>query len=192
MNTVVRSIINIFTIVDGKLNLLVDKNNNLLEVNCLDDLDSVCNKYINDNIDISNLNLRQCYTFSKKEDNKYIITVLYVDIINVDNIKLNSEYKLIDSNLINNIYLEKSIDWLKKELVLSSSIKRLYPNEFILPEIQKIYEELLNKTYDRRNFRKRLIKLDVIEDLNKYSKSKTGRPAKLYKFKDIKEDKILF
>ena len=71
-------------------------------------------------------------------------------------------------------------------------MKRLYPNEFVLPEIQKIYEQLLEKNFDRRNFRKKLIKLDVIEDLDKISTGKNGRPAKLYKFKEIKENKILF
>ena len=192
MEIIVDSIINIFTVVDGRIKLIVDKDNNLLKVNCTDDLDLVCNKYINDNLNINNLNLRQCYTFSKKEEDKYNITVLYVDIVNFDSIKLNGEYKLIDIDLLDNIYLTKSIDWLRKELVFNSSIKRLYSKEFILPEIQKIYEKLLNKSYDRRNFRKKLIKLDVIEDLNKYSSSKTGRPAKLYRFKDIKEDKILF
>ena len=38
---------------------------------------------------------------------------------------------------------------------------------------------------------KRGIKMNVIGDLNQYSKNKTGRPAKLYYFKNIDEDKIL-
>ena len=84
------------------------------------------------------------------------------------------------------------IECLKRDLVLNSTIKKLYPEEFVLPEIQKIYEELLEKKYDRRNFRKKLIKLDVIECLEKVSTNKNGRPAKLYKFKDIVEDKCLF
>ena len=92
----------------------------------------------------------------------------------------------------NNIYINKSIEYLKKYLTLNSTIKKLYPNEFILPEIQKIYEDLLDKKYDTRTFRKKLIKLDVIEDLDKINSSKNGRPAKLYRFKEIKEDKVLF
>ena len=117
-----------------------------------------------------------------------------MDIINIDNIKLNNHFNFIELERLDkgNIYISKSIEYLKKELILNSTIKRLYPNEFVLPEIQKIYEDLLGKKYDRRNFRKKLIKLDVIEDIDKISSSKTGRPAKLYKFKEIKEDKILF
>ena len=143
-------------------------------------------------IDINNLNLKQCYTFSEKKEEKLLISVLYIDIINYEDIKSN-KFKLIPiENVEKNIYIEKLLEYLKKDLVLNSTIKKIYPNEFILPELQKIYEDILNKKYDRRNFRKRLIKLDVIEDLNKMSESKKGRPAKLYKFKDIAEDKILF
>lgn len=193
MDIEVKCVVNIFTIIEDKINLLVKDNKDLLMIECLDDLDLVCNNYIKDNIDIKDLNLKQYYTFSKKR-HKLEITVLYVDIINIKNIKLNSKFKFIDLDKLdnNNIYISKSIEYLKKELVLNSTIKKLYPDEFILPQIQKIYENLLGKSYDRRNFRKRLIKLDIIESLNKVSSNKNGRPAKIYKFKEIKEDKVLF
>ena len=193
MNIEVKNIINIFTIIDGKINLLV-KNNKLIQIDCLDELDLVNDNYIKDNLDIKDLKLKQSYTFSKKEGDKLKLTILYIDIINIDNIKLSDSYSFIEINKLdkNNIYINKSIEYLKKEIIVNSTIKRLYPKEFVLPEIQKIYEELLEKKYDRRNFRKKLIKLDVIEDLDKISSNKTGRPAKLYKFKEINEDKVLF
>ena len=192
MEVKVKSIINIFTIIDGRINLLV-KNNKLIEIDCLDELDTVNSNYIKNNIDIKDLSLKQCFTLSKKEEDKLNLTIIYMDIVNYKNIKLNDtfSFKQID-DLKENILIQKSIECLKKELVLNSTIKRLYPDEFVLPEIQRIYEDLLDKKYDRRNFRKKLIKLDVIEDLDKISSNKTGRPAKLYRFKEIKEDKILF
>lgn len=192
MEVKVKSIINIFTIIEGRINLLV-QDNKLIEIKCLDELDIVNNNYMKNNIDIKDLNLKQCYTISKKEEDKLNLTVIYMDIINYKNIKLNDtfSFKQID-DLKDNIFVQKSIECLKKELVLNSTIKKLYPEEFVLPEIQRIYESLLDKKYDRRNFRKKLIKLDVIEDLDKISSNKTGRPAKLYRFKEIKEDKMLF
>lgn len=193
MEIEVRNLIGVFTIVEGKISLL-SSDNNLMIVNCDDNLDIVNEKYINKIVKINNLNLKQCYTFSEKNKNKLIISIQFIDIVNFSDIDINDSLKIIPISEIknNNIYIQKAIEYLKKELVLNSTIKKLYPNEFALPEIQKIYEEILNKKYDRRNFRKRLIKLDVIEDLNKISTNKTGRPAKLYKFKDIVEDKILF
>lgn len=191
MNAVVRSLIGIFTIVDGKINLLMD-GNDIFTIMCNDSVDIENMNFIDKNLNIDNLNLKQCYTFSEKENDKLIVSILHIDIVNYSDIKFSNFLLIPIETLSRNIYIDKLIECLKKQLVLNSTIKKIYPGEFILPEIQKIYEELLEKKYDRRNFRKKLIKLDVIEDLDKMSDSKKGRPAKLYRFKDIIEDKILF
>jgi len=191
MEIVVKSLIGIFTIVDGKINLIMD-GNNLFTIDCDDVVEFKNEEFINNNLNIEGLDLKQCYTFSEKDDNKLIVSILYSDIVNFESIKSNNFVLMPIENVNKDIYIDKLIECLKKDLVLNSTIKKLYSGEFVLPEIQKIYEDLLNKKYDRRNFRKRLIKLDVIEDLNKMSENKIGRPAKLYKFKDITEDKILF
>ena len=157
METIVKSLIGIFTVIDGKIHLLMD-DNKLFTIICNDNIELENIKYINDNLDINNLNLKQCYTFSEKKDEKLLISVLYIDIINYGDIKSN-KFKLIPiENIKKDIYIDKLIEYLKKDLVLNSTIKKIYPSEFILPEIQKIYEDILNKKYDRRNFRKRLIK----------------------------------
>lgn len=191
MEVVVKSLIGIFTIVDGKINLIMD-GNNLFTINCDDVVEFKNQEFINNNLNIDGLDLKQCYTFSEKDDNKLIVSILYSDIVSFESIKSNNFVLMPIENVNKDIYIDKLIECLKKDLVLNSTIKKLYSGEFVLPEIQKIYEGLLNKKYDRRNFRKRLIKLDVIEDLNKMSENKIGRPAKLYRFKDITEDKILF
>ena len=191
MEVVIKSLIGIFTIVDGKINLIMD-GNNLFTISCDDVVEFKNQEFINNNLNIEGLDLKQCYTFSEKDDNKLMVSILYSDIVNFESIKSNNFVLMPIENVNKDIYIDKLIDCLKKDLVLNSTIKKLYSGEFVLPEIQKIYEDLLNKKYDRRNFRKKLIKLDVIEDLNKMSENKIGRPAKLYRFKDITEDKILF
>ena len=191
MEVIVKSLIGIFTVIDGKIYLLME-GNNLFNITCNDNVELENQRFIENNLNIENLDLKQCYTFSEKEDDKLVISILYSDIINYNSIKLNNFVLMPIDEVNKDIYINKLIECLKKDLVLNSTIKKLYPEEFVLPEIQKIYEELLEKKYDRRNFRKKLIKLDVIEDLNKISENKKGRPAKLYRFKDITEDKILF
>ena len=85
MEVKVKSIINIFTIIDGKINLLV-KHNELIEIECLDELDIVNSNYIKNNINIKDLNLKQCFTFSKKEEDKLNLTITYMDIVNLKRI----------------------------------------------------------------------------------------------------------
>lgn len=193
MEVVVKNIISIFTIVDGEVKLLL-KDNDIISVYCSDDINVVNEKYIKENLDIKGLKLKQCCTFSEKKDNKLIISILFIDIINYNNINLNDNFNLVSIKEldINKKYIKESLNFLKKELILNSTLKKLYPDEFSLPEIQKIYEETLNKKYDRRNFRKRLIKLDIVEPLEKIGPSKNGRPARLYRLKEIKEERVIF
>ena len=81
-----------------------------------------------------------------------------------------------------------AIDYLKKDLIHIENLKTLFPSDFTMPELQSIYEELLEKTLDRRNFRKKIISMDILEDTGDKNNLKNGRPAKLYRFKEKIEE----
>lgn len=191
MEVKVKSIINIFTIIDNEINLLCKDKKNII-VDCLDEVESVNKKYLKEHLSSFDINLDQVYTYSKKDKENLNIYILYCDIIKYKDVNLNDYTFIPISKLEKNISYEKSMEYLKNTIVLTSVIKKIYYEEFSLPEIQKLYEELLNKKFDRRNFRKKLIKLDVIDELDKTVSLSSGRPAKVYKFKDIKENKVLF
>lgn len=88
--------------------------------------------------------------------------------------------------------LQEALIELRKEIVKSNILKSLFPDGVTMPELQKTYEAILGKTFDRRNFRKKLLSLDLIEDTNKYTKLYGNKPAKLYKFKETTEEKEIF
>lgn len=79
--------------------------------------------------------------------------------------------------------LKDGLEILKEKIICSDILKSLYPNGFTIPEIQKVYETVLNKTFDRRNFRKKLLSLGLIQDTNKTRVFMGNKPAKLYSFK---------
>ncbi|NJB72085.1 ADP-ribose pyrophosphatase YjhB (NUDIX family) [Saonia flava] len=62
----------------------------------------------------------------------------------------------------------------------------LLPNKFTLPEIQSLYETILDKKLDRRNFSKKLLKLELIKDTKEVKKIGQHRSPKLYQF-DMKK-----
>lgn len=71
-----------------------------------------------------------------------------------------------------------------KELILDTSIlKVLFSSEFTIPELQSVYEIILGTKLDRRNFRKKLLADNLIEDINECKNYKGKKPAKLYKFR---------
>ena len=91
-----------------------------------------------------------------------------------------------------NEILDMAVQELRELIVLSDILKALLPKEFTMPDLQKLYEGILDKTFDRRNFRKKILSLNIIEDTNKEINLNGKRPAKLYKFKDkIKVKKVL-
>ena len=92
----------------------------------------------------------------------------------------------------NNI-LNGAIETLKNKIIETDILKTLFPEGFTMPEIQKAYEIILNKEFDRRNFRKKILSMGLIEDTNKYVNFEGKKQAKLYKFsKNIKENKNVF
>ena len=81
---------------------------------------------------------------------------------------------------------------MQSKIVSTNILKVLFPNEFTIPELQKTYEAILNKKFDRRNFRKKILGLGLIEDTNRTGKFEGKRPAKLYKFKRSAKRKNVF
>ena len=65
----------------------------------------------------------------------------------------------------------------------------MFPNGFTLPELQKVYETILEKTFDRRNFRKKLLGMGLIKDANTTEIFEGKKPAKKYIFNDSVENK---
>jgi len=59
----------------------------------------------------------------------------------------------------------------------------LLPDAFTLSELQAAYEVILGEELDKRNFRRKILSADVIEEAGVY-RTGEGRPAKLYRFRD--------
>ena len=58
--------------------------------------------------------------------------------------------------------LKDATEFLKKQLNNIDVLKMLLPGDFTMPEFQNLYEQILNKKLDRRNFSKKILKTDVI------------------------------
>lgn len=125
-----------------------------------------------------------------------MIGVSFLGVLNTNGIELqketmktsNADFFAIDKvpklAYDHNVVIDKSLVILKEKILKSSILKDLLPEEFTLPELQKVYETLLNKELDRRNFRKKLLNDGVIWAVNKDAVFNGKKPAKLYCFKD--------
>ncbi len=58
----------------------------------------------------------------------------------------------------------------------------LLPPKFTLTELQHLYESVLQTELDKRNFRKKILSMGILVDLEEMQAGVAHRPAKLYKF----------
>lgn len=66
----------------------------------------------------------------------------------------------------------------------------LLPEKFALADLQALYEALLNECYDKANFRKRILSMNLLISLKESQKDVPHRPARLYKFDKHRYDQL--
>ena len=67
----------------------------------------------------------------------------------------------------------------------------LLPPKLTLTELQHLYESILETSLDKRNFRKKILSMNLLLDLNEMQEGVAHRPARLYKFDKNKYQQFL-
>ena len=78
--------------------------------------------------------------------------------------------------------IQKAMYTLKKDLQVQPIGLQLLPDSFTLPELQSLYETILNRPIDRRNFRKKMLQSNILEALDEQRITKGHRSPKVYRF----------
>lgn len=73
---------------------------------------------------------------------------------------------------------------LRNKLAYSNVTYSLLPEEFSLSQLQKTYEAILSRALDKRNFRKRILSLGILEPTGRQAGEGRHRPAQLYRFRE--------
>ena len=201
------TMVSLFTIINGDIKILLFKKATepykgywMLPTTSLskeESIDNVITSLVIDKIGLSNIWLEQNYTFANLDrgyDNR-MISITYMGLIDSISIDIKMQKNDIEKEWFkinelpklaydNDKVINKAIEELKTKIVNTNILKLLLPSDFTLPELQKILQNLLNVELDRRNFRKKLLELDLIEETGDINDGGAGRPAKLYRFRD--------
>jgi 8-oxo-dGTP diphosphatase len=71
---------------------------------------------------------------------------------------------------------------LASKLLYTSIARTLLPKQFTLSELQSVYEIVCGQVFDKRNFRKKILALNIIKDSGEVRSGVANRPAALYSF----------
>ncbi len=93
--------------------------------------------------------------------------------------------------------LRRGIHRLRTKAEYSTVPLRFLDEPFTLSDVQAVYEVLLDRNLDKRNFRRKMLALDVLEETQEKRRTGAHRPAQLYRLSSrrtylLKERGILF
>jgi 8-oxo-dGTP diphosphatase len=80
-----------------------------------------------------------------------------------------------------NVIAQYALTRLQTKLEYTNIVYSLLPQEFTLGELQEIYEIILGRPLDRRNFRKKILTVGLLKALRRLRRGR-HRPAQLYTF----------
>ncbi len=84
----------------------------------------------------------------------------------------------------------RGFDKIRNKISYQPIAFELLPEKFTLTQLQQLYEVILNKKLDKRNFRKKMLNYGILKELNEKQKGVSYRAAKLYKFDKRKYAKL--
>jgi len=67
----------------------------------------------------------------------------------------------------------------------------LLPEKFTIPQLQRLYESIYQVPFDKRNFRRKLLAMGLLEKLNEKEKETSKKGAFYYQFNQKKYEELL-
>ncbi|MBL7942194.1 MAG: NUDIX hydrolase, partial [Flavobacteriales bacterium] len=122
-----------------------------------------------------------------------VITVGYYSLVNMEDYKPRASsfagkarwtdvYEIPSLAFDHNDIVDKAIAVLRHELLADNIGFELLPEKFTLSQLQHLYEIILDKKLDKRNFRKNVLKNEHLTPLAEKQKGVLHKPAQLYQF----------
>lgn len=146
---------------------------------------------------VKNVFMEQLYTFGEpdRDPRTRVITVAYFAIVPADAIEhheAGSDAEATGWHEMDDLpelafdhrdILEYALTRLRYKLEYTTVGFELLPDEFTLSELQHAYELILGEGLDKRNFRRKILSADVLEETGKKRREGEGRPAQLFRYK---------
>lgn len=168
-------------------------------------IDSAVQRILLEYTGLHDIYMEQLYTFGdlKRHPQGRIITVAYYAMLRISDqltLKPSSDYvrqavwhplnNLPDLAFDHHNIIEKSIEKVRSRLKYRPIAFELLPEKFTLTQLQQVYESIWGYTLDKRNFRKKMLKYDILKETGEKQKGVPYRAAMLYKFDRKKYEKV--
>lgn len=162
-------------------------------------LEDAAKRELREETGVEDVFLEQLYTFGdvKRDPRERVVSVAYYALVNLRDHEIraatdarNAAWFSVDDlpplafdhNHIVNVALRR----LKGKVRYEPIGFELLPEKFTLTELQRMYEKILDQNIDKRNFRKKILGMGLLRELDEVQMDVAHRAARLYKFDEKK------
>ena len=166
-------------------------------------LDEAARRELQEETGLKDIYLEQLYTFGgpDRDPRERVITVAYYALVNLEGhdvhastdarnaawFPVNDLPKLaFDHDQIHRTAHER----LRSKVRYQPIGFELLPDKFTLRQLQHLYEVVLDRELDKRNFRKKVLSMEIVKETSEIEKDVAHRAARLYRFDKRKYDKL--
>jgi 8-oxo-dGTP diphosphatase len=158
-------------------------------------LEEAAKRELEEETGVKDVYIEQLYTFGApgRDPRERVITIAYFALISSDNLTVKAEsdasdvgwhsiYDQPELAFDHEVILKYALKRLRNKIMFTNVAFQLLPETFTLTELQNVYEIVLGIKLDKRNFRKKILSMNLLEETNDKRAEGNHRPARLYKF----------
>lgn len=152
---------------------------------------------------LDNVYMEQLYAFGEpdRDPGGRIISVAYFSLIRIneydrERVKKNGAYWISLSKLPKLIFdhsemVSKALRKLRIRARTQPIGFELLPEKFTIPQLQGLYEAIYQQPFDKRNFRRKILSMGLLEKLDEKEKETSKKGAFYYQFNQQKYEELL-
>jgi 8-oxo-dGTP diphosphatase len=187
----------LFTISDGRLLIALQEQGKFQSLprgspTLAESLDATGTRILADHVGIAEQYLEQLYSISHRSEGVWTVTVTYLALALArpggpppNSPKWFDAGRLPELNHVDQMIVDYALFRLRAKLGYTTIAFHLLPPSFSLSELQNVYEAVLDREVDKRNFRRRIHAAGVLEGTGDTRREGSHRPARLYRFRAV-------
>lgn len=158
-------------------------------------LDEAARRELVEETGVSKLYLEQLYTFGAldRDPRERVVSVAYYALVKLSDHRVKAATDARDARWFpvskppplafdHDQVLRVALDRLRGKVRYQPIGFELLPPKFTLSQLQRMYEVILERELDKRNFRKKVLAMGLLEELNEVEEGVAHRAARLYRF----------
>jgi hypothetical protein len=158
-------------------------------------IDDAAYRILNDLTGVSNIYLEQLRAFGDlhRYPSKRVITIAYYALVKPEDYTLHAGFTASDAKWFkiseiprlpydHHKILESALAYLRHKVRHEPIGFNLLPRKFTLLQLQELYEAILQKKLDKPNFRRKLLKMNLLDPCKEKQTEVNHRAASLYRF----------